>query len=37
MNLIPVRKDGVGYMYDTVSGQLFGNIGTGNFILGPDK
>ena len=36
-NLIPVRKDGVGYMYDRVSGQLFGNSGTGNFILGPDK
>ena len=37
MNLIPVRKDGVGYMYDKVSGQLFGNSGTGSFILGPDK
>lgn len=36
LNLKPVRKDGVGYMYDTVSGQLFGNSGTGAFILGPD-
>ena len=36
-DLIPVRKDGVGYMYDRVSRQLFGNSGTGNFILGPDK
>lgn len=36
-DLIPVRKDGVGYMYDRVSGQLFGNSGTRNFILGPDK
>ena len=36
MNLIPVRKGTVGYMYDKVSGQLFGNAGTGNFILGPD-
>lgn len=33
---IPVRVGNVGYMYDRVSGQLFGNIGTGNFILGPD-
>lgn len=37
LDLIPVRKDGVGYMYDKVSGQLFGNAGTGSFILGPDK
>ena len=36
MNLIPVRKGNVGYMYDKVSGQLFSNAGTGNFILGPD-
>lgn len=37
LDLIPVRKGQVGYMYDKVSGQLFGNGGTGNFILGPDK
>lgn len=36
MDLIPVRKDGVGYMYDKVSGNLFGNAGTGDFVLGPD-
>lgn len=36
VDLIPVRKDNVGYMYDKVSGQLFGNAGTGNFILGQD-
>lgn len=36
-DLIPVRKGTVGYMYDKISGQLFGNGGTGNFILGPDK
>lgn len=36
MDLIPVRKDGVGYMYDKVSGDLFGNAGTGSFTLGPD-
>lgn len=33
---IPVRVGNVGYMYDQVSGQLFGNSGTGDFILGPD-
>lgn len=33
---IPVRVVQVGYMYDKVSGQLFGNSGTGNFILGND-
>lgn len=37
LDLIPVRKGNVGYMYDKVSGQLFGNAGTGQFILGPDK
>lgn len=36
MHLIPVRKGNVGYMYDKVSGKLFGNAGTGAFILGPD-
>lgn len=35
-NFIPVRVGNVGYMYDKVSGQLFGNSGTGSFILGPD-
>lgn len=35
-DFIPVRKDGVGYLYDKVSGELFGNAGTGDFILGPD-
>jgi len=34
--LIPVRVGQVGYMYDKVSNQLFGNSGTGNFILGND-
>ena len=36
IDLIPVRVGRVGYMYDTVSGNLLGNSGTGNFILGPD-
>ena len=36
MDLIPVRVGSVGYMYDRVSGQLLGNSGTGDFIVGPD-
>ena len=32
-----VRKDGVGYMYDSVTGTLIGNSGTGAFNIGPDK
>jgi hypothetical protein len=35
-DFIPVRKGNVGYMYDRVSGQLFGNQGTGEFVLGAD-
>ena len=34
-DFIPVVKDNIGYMYDKVSGQLFGNQGTGSFIVGP--
>ena len=37
IDLIPVRCGTTGYMYDRVSGQLFGNAGTGDFIVGPDK
>ena len=42
LDLVPVRftnSIGVseGAMYDRVSGQLFGNSGTGEFIIGPDK
>lgn len=34
-DLIPVLGwDGKGYMYDKVSGQLFGNAGTGDFVAG---
>lgn len=36
-DFIPVRIGTTGYMYDKVSGKLFGNAGTGSFILGPDK
>ena len=35
-NFIPVRCGTTGYMYDRVSGQLFGNDGTGDFIVGAD-
>lgn len=36
-NLIPVRNNGVGYMYDKVSGQLFGNANSsGTFTYGND-
>jgi hypothetical protein len=36
-DFIPVRVGQVGYMYDKVSGTLFGNAGTGSFILGSDR
>lgn len=35
-DLIPVRRGDVGYLYDKVLGKLFGNAGTGQFILGND-
>ena len=38
---IPVRvgygAGAVGYLFDRVSGELFGNAGTGAFVIGPDK
>ena len=34
---VPVRFDGVGYMLDLLSGELYGNEGEGEFIVGPDK
>lgn len=33
-DFIPVRVGQVGYLYDKVNGVLYGNSGTGNFILG---
>ena len=33
---IPVRKGTVGYLYDRISGKLFGNAGTGDFQYGQD-
>ena len=38
LDLIPVRVGSVGYMYDRVSGELYGNAAdSGAFIIGPDK
>lgn len=37
VDLVPVRSKGIGYMYDRVSGHLFGNQGTGAFLYGNDK
>lgn len=36
LDLIPVRRGNVEYMYDKISGKLFGNAGTRQFILGND-
>lgn len=36
MDLQPVRVGAVGYLYDRISGNLLGNAGSGDFILGPD-
>lgn len=36
-DFISVRKGTTGYLYDRVSGALFGNAGTGDFGVGPDK
>lgn len=35
-DLIPVRVGDVGYMYDKISKKLFGNVGSGSFIIGND-
>ena len=36
-DLVPVRIGNEGFMYDYVTETLFGNQGTGRFMLGPDK
>lgn len=36
-DFIPVRIGTTGYMYDKISGTLFGNGGSGSFTLGNDK
>ncbi len=35
-DLVPVRIGGMGCFYDLISGELFFNQGTGDFIIGPD-
>lgn len=35
-DLIPVRIGSIGCLFDMVTGNLFYNEGTGNFVLGPD-
>lgn len=35
-DMLPVRVGTTGYMYDTVTGRLFGNNGTGTFQFGLD-
>jgi hypothetical protein len=35
-DFIPVRKSGVGYMYDKIGGELYGNRGSGSFTYGSD-
>lgn len=37
LDLVPVVKNGVGYLFDTISERLFGNVGSGDFIVGPRK
>lgn len=38
IDLIPVEKDGIGYFYDKISGELLGNsAASGALILGPRK
>lgn len=36
-DFVPVRIGKVGYMYDSVTGEFFGNEGSSPFIIGPDK
>lgn len=35
-DFIPVRVGQVGYLFDKISGELFGNSGSGTFAFGPD-
>lgn len=35
-DMIPVRKNQTGYLFDSVSSQLFGNAGTDSFVVGND-
>jgi hypothetical protein len=35
-DFIPVRIGNTGYMFDKITGKMYGNAGTGSFTLGPD-
>lgn len=35
-DFIPVRRGQEGFLYDRITGQMFGNIGSGAFVCGPD-
>lgn len=37
LDLIPVVKNNIGYLFDTLSERLYGNVGTDEFIVGPRK
>ena len=37
LDLVPVKVENIGYMFDLVTRQLYGNSGTGSFIIGPQK
>lgn len=34
--LTPVKLNNVGYMYDSITGELYGNIGSSSFTFGPE-
>lgn len=36
LDAVPVRVDGIGYMFDRVSNKLLENFGQEPFIIGPD-
>ena len=36
LNLIPIKKDNIGYMYDTINNRIFSKSGDGTFIIGPE-
>ena len=36
LNLLPVKIDDVGYMYDTINNRIFSKSGDGTFIIGPE-
>lgn len=37
LDLVPVRKNGIGYMYDKIEQKFYGGSVNNSFIIGPDK